>query len=25
MRRRHREIGKKAGYTYAEGFKRIKV
>jgi hypothetical protein len=25
MRKRHREIGKKAGYTYAESFKRIKV
>jgi LmbE family N-acetylglucosaminyl deacetylase len=25
MRRRHREVGKKAGYTYAESFKRIKV
>jgi LmbE family N-acetylglucosaminyl deacetylase len=25
MRRRHREVGKKAGYTYAEAFKRIKV
>src|SRR2546427_13000972 len=25
MRKRHREVGKKAGYTYAESFKRIKV
>jgi LmbE family N-acetylglucosaminyl deacetylase len=25
MRRRHREIGKKAGYRYAESFKRIKL
>jgi LmbE family N-acetylglucosaminyl deacetylase len=25
MRRRHREVGKKAGYRYAESFKRIKV
>ena len=25
MRKRHREEGKKAGYTYAESFKRIKV
>jgi LmbE family N-acetylglucosaminyl deacetylase len=25
MRRRHRELGKKAGYGYAESFKRIKV
>jgi LmbE family N-acetylglucosaminyl deacetylase len=25
MRRRHRQLGKKAGYNYAESFKRIKV
>jgi LmbE family N-acetylglucosaminyl deacetylase len=25
MRKRHREVGKKAGYSYAESFKRIKV
>jgi LmbE family N-acetylglucosaminyl deacetylase len=25
MRKRHRQVGKKAGYTYAESFKRIKV
>lgn len=25
MRRRHREVGKRAGYKYAESFKRIKV
>ena len=25
MRRRHREIGKKAGFTFAESFKRIRV
>lgn len=25
MRKRHRDVGKKAGYTYAESFKRIKV
>jgi LmbE family N-acetylglucosaminyl deacetylase len=25
MRRRHREVGKKAGYKFAESFKRIKV
>jgi LmbE family N-acetylglucosaminyl deacetylase len=25
MRKRHRDIGKKAGYTHAESFKRIKV
>jgi LmbE family N-acetylglucosaminyl deacetylase len=25
MRKRHREVGKRAGYTYAESFKRIKV
>jgi hypothetical protein len=25
VRKRHRDIGKKAGYSYAESFKRIKV
>ena len=25
MRKRHRDVGKKAGYTYAESFKRIKI
>ncbi len=25
MRKRHREVGKKAGYRYAESFKRITV
>jgi hypothetical protein len=25
MRARHAELGKKAGYAYAEGFKRIVV
>ena len=25
IRKRHRDIGKKSGYTYAESFKRIKV
>jgi hypothetical protein len=25
MRKRHREVGKKAGYKYAESFKRITV